>query len=326
MSTQPPGVTDAAPARSATVTGPLRRVADAAAGAADRAYHRLPAGVRRTTGPIATRGRANVVAIRHLRDLQRIERFCWFLGYPRSGHSLVGSLLNAHPDAVIAHEADTLRWLADGMRRHELFGLLLARDSWFGAAGRTWTGYDYTVPGQWQGRWRHLRVLGDKKGAESAAALRRDPWLLDHLRTRVGIPLRTVHVTRHPLDNVARMALRSARGGPPDLEAAARHYLDLVAVVERSRTRIAADEWIDVRHEDVVADPVGELDRLCRFIGVEPSADYLEACASIVFDAPRRSRDEVTWTPEALDLLARGLEEIPILRDYDLSAIRPTER
>jgi hypothetical protein len=267
-----------------------------------------------------------VVALRHRRDLSRIERFCWFLGYPRSGHSLVGSLLNAHPDVVIAHEADTLRWLADGMGRHELFGLLLMRDSWFGATGRTWTGYDYTVPGQWQGRWRTLRVLGDKKGAESAAALRCDPWLLERLRACVRVPLRTVHVTRHPLDNVARMALRSARGAPPDLAAAARHYLELVGVVERTRSRMAPEEWIDVRHEDVVADPVGELGRLCRFLGVEPSPGYLEACASIVFDAPRRSRDEVTWTPEALELLATGLEGIPILGEYDLSAIHPTER
>jgi len=302
---------------------PLRTVARAA----DGLYHRLPGGIRRRTGPLALRGRATLVAARHRRDLRGIEGFCWFVGYPRSGHSLVGSLLNAHPDVVIAHEADTLRWLAEGMRRRELFGLLLARDSWFGATGRTWTGYDYTVPGQWQGRWRRLRVLGDKKGAESAAALHRDPSLLRRLRACVRVPLRTVHVTRHPLDNVARMALRAARdGAEPDLAAAVDHYLMLVSVVERTRHQLGADEWIDIRHEDLIADPTAELDRLCRFVGVEPSPDYLAACASIVFDSPRRSRDEVTWTPALIERLAAGLEGVPVLGGYDLGAHRPAER
>jgi phage terminase large subunit-like protein len=38
--------------------------------------------------------------------------FCIFIGYPRSGHSLVGSLLNAHPEVIISHELDVLRCAA----------------------------------------------------------------------------------------------------------------------------------------------------------------------------------------------------------------------
>ncbi len=37
-----------------------------------------------------------------------LERFWSFIGYPRSGHSLIGSLINAHPDVVVCHELDTL--------------------------------------------------------------------------------------------------------------------------------------------------------------------------------------------------------------------------
>ena len=33
-----------------------------------------------------------------------VEAFCVFIGYTRSGHSLVGSILDAHDEAVIAHE------------------------------------------------------------------------------------------------------------------------------------------------------------------------------------------------------------------------------
>ena len=36
--------------------------------------------------------------------LDNTETYCMFLGYQRSGHSLIGALLNAHPGTVIAHD------------------------------------------------------------------------------------------------------------------------------------------------------------------------------------------------------------------------------
>jgi hypothetical protein len=44
--------------------------------------------------------------------LGQVRSFCLFIGYPRSGHSLVGSLLDAHPDIAIAHEVNVLGLVA----------------------------------------------------------------------------------------------------------------------------------------------------------------------------------------------------------------------
>ena len=41
----------------------------------------------------------------------QVQACCLFIGYARSGHSLVGSFLNAHRHAVIAHELNLL-WYA----------------------------------------------------------------------------------------------------------------------------------------------------------------------------------------------------------------------
>ena len=38
-----------------------------------------------------------------------IRTFVLFIGYGRSGHSLVAAILDAHPKIVIAHEFDVLR-------------------------------------------------------------------------------------------------------------------------------------------------------------------------------------------------------------------------
>lgn len=77
-------------------------------------------------------------------DIKSIEKYCMFVGYPRSGHSLVGSLLDAHPNIVIAHELDALRYIKEGFNKKQLFYLLLEKSQRFTKAGREWTGYSAT--------------------------------------------------------------------------------------------------------------------------------------------------------------------------------------
>ena len=39
-----------------------------------------------------------------LSSVNNVEKFVFFVGYARSGHSMIGSVIDAHPDMVIAHE------------------------------------------------------------------------------------------------------------------------------------------------------------------------------------------------------------------------------
>ncbi|MFW6087995.1 MAG: sulfotransferase, partial [Myxococcota bacterium] len=119
---------------------------------------------------------------RYRQDFAQVEAFCLFIGYPRSGHSLIGSLLTGHPECVISHELNALAYVRRGFRREQLFALILDRDQWFSHQGREWTGFDYSVEGLWQGHHDRLRVIGDKKGGASTLLLERDPTLLHALR------------------------------------------------------------------------------------------------------------------------------------------------
>ena len=48
-----------------------------------------------------------------------VEKYCMFIGYPRSGHSLIGALLDAHPNIIIAHELNDLRYFARGFSKRK---------------------------------------------------------------------------------------------------------------------------------------------------------------------------------------------------------------
>jgi hypothetical protein len=245
-------------------------------------------------------------------QFDQVERFCMFLGYPRSGHSLVGSLLDAHPDVVIAHELDALRLLRLGFGRDQVYAMILANERSFTAAGRRWTGSDYTVPGAWQGRFRALRVIGDKKGGQSTRRLRDRPALLDRMRRTVGVPLRAVHVIRCPFDNIASMQLRR----PAALEEVAEEYFGLCDTMAALRRRFDPDELAEVRYEDLVADPPSALRSLAGFLGVDHDQAWVAAATSVVDDRPSRARTRVAWTPPLVADVERRIGRYDFLAGY----------
>src|SRR5918999_2019352 len=128
---------------------------------------------------------------------REIRTYCTFIGCPRTGHSLIGSLLDAHPRMIIAHEMDVLIFLQHGFSRNQIFHLLLENSKKMAAAGRRHSGYSYEVPNQWQGGFEKIQVLGDKKGAHTAMGFYREPGLLDVLRSKIDAELKFVHVIRN---------------------------------------------------------------------------------------------------------------------------------
>jgi hypothetical protein len=255
-------------------------------------------------------------------DYASVEAFCLFIGYPRSGHSLVGSLLDAHPDVVIAHEEGALRLVAGGAARDELFDRLIAnaRHQAERPNGRRASGYSYAIEGQWQGRARRLRVIGDKQGQKTTSLVGRNPLQLDDLQRTVRVPLRLLHVTRNPFDVVAQIALSSR----PDSRRASLHgaasFLARLARVNQSVIEGPHHVWT-VRHESFVRAPQLELRRICEFLGVEGDDPYLDACSQIVFDAPQQTRGLVEWTAGDVEAVEQVIARHEFFAAYSLTSV-----
>lgn len=223
-------------------------------------------------------------------ELARVERFCLFAGYPRSGHSLVGALLNAHPDAVIAHELDVPPLVLAGRPRDEIYARIVARARWFHLRGDR-SNYAYRVPGQWQGRFRSLRVIGDKRGGAVTRCLAEHPDLLERTRALTGVPLRVIHVVRNPFDNVAAISVWEKLS----LGDAADFYFRHCDTTRRLAELCGTEELLPLRHEEMVRDPGAALHALCTHLGLARDPDWTAACSAIVFPAPTGTRHKVEW-------------------------------
>jgi len=256
--------------------------------------------------------RATIEGLRFRQAFDHVEKYCFFVGYQRSGHSLIGSLLNAHPDIVIAHELGAIPYIEHGFTRDQLFSALLRRDRDFASLGRKWTGYEYAVANQHQGSFHHLRVIGDKFGGITAVQLAARPELLDGLRRTVGVPLRVLHVTRNPFDNITTLSHRMHTS----IAQAASRYAQLSRSVNIVMEMLKPGELLNVDYDAFVAAPSSGLTEICRFLEVEVDPSYLRDCSAVVWPRTRRTRDSAEWSMDDVAAVQSLLDTYPTLRHY----------
>jgi hypothetical protein len=76
------------------------------------------------------------------------------------------------------------------------------------------------------------------------------------------------------------------------------------------------DDVITIHSEDMIENPVEELKRLCQFLSVSCSTEYLKDCSSIVSRTPSKSRYEIFWNDEARNILNELILKTPMLQRY----------
>ena len=112
--------------------------------------------------------KAFLVYWKNKKSYKNIEKFCLFIGYPRSGHSVVGSILDAHKNIIISHELDVLKYIDQGLKKEIIYGSILRNSLMKSIRGREQTGYKFDIPNEWQGRFDELKIIGDKKGGRTS--------------------------------------------------------------------------------------------------------------------------------------------------------------
>jgi len=251
---------------------------------------------------------ARTVALR----LEALRTVFLFIGCPRSGHSLLGFLLDAHPNVACAHELGMLKYVRFGFDRNQIAGLILRNCRAAARRGPASSGYAYDVPGQWQGRTKDILALGDKQGMGAALRLGARPRLLERLHAVMDPHAKFLHVVRNPFDSITTMSRRGTR----PLRRTIPRYFRLCDITRRVAGRVAPADWLEIRHEAFVENPREGLAAICRFLGIDPSPAYLEACAGIVFPGPRERRYDAQWPDPLIREVTDRAAAFPFLEGY----------
>ena len=282
----------------------------------------------------------------YARKARTLEGLLLIAGYNRSGSTLIGALLNAHPDAVIATEGRALSHVRlPGSTKGILVRRILREERRAcrrtDAYRRIFNGASYRVETGWQGRHARLRLVGDKHTGLNVNWLHEAPALLDFLRRRLDCPLRVLFSYRNPFDMVAAWHLRAPRGvggtSVPDRLALRdlrfpraarpvlaprflRHLRRHSKRVSEVLARLGDDEVLAVRHERFVARPKDGLREVLGFVGLDASDAYLDACAAVVEGVPHRTRFKVRWTPAQIAEVDEVVRACPWFDGYAFDA------
>ena len=266
-----------------------------------------------------------------------VKKFVFFMGWPRSGHSIVASLLNAHPNMVVSNEYTVLEKLDSKTTKQSLFdgiyrmsipstNLVLSTDK---------KGYTLLVENSWQGKFHQLQVIGDKRGGGTA--------IMEHneyeskykaLAKMVGIPIRIICVVRNPFDIISTMLLYGENEQMKWKEQLAMGELSETNKMSFSRKRTvdtiqllferadavkehcSGQNAIIVHNVDLVHDTRGTMKQLCTFLEVECYEFYLQQCQEKVFSELSKSRKLVNWSQEQINEVERKMKDYHFFDRY----------
>jgi len=249
-----------------------------------------------------------------------IKTFCLFIGHNKSGTSLIGSLLDAHPNIILADEVNALAYVSAGFKRDQIYHILLKgsrRELMKGrVTARRLKPYSYLVPGQWQGRYSSLQVIGDSTSGSSTQRFAREPDLPQHLeKSMAGVEVKFIQVIRNPFDPISAMMIRGKRS----FENAIDHYFANSETLLDLRKRVSHSNLLPVRYEDFINGSGSDLGKICRFLGVDAGDDYLKACQSILHKHPDKSRQMVNWEEKWIRVVEDKIGQYDFLQGYSFN-------
>ena len=272
------------------------------------------------------------------------------IGFPRSGSSLIGYLLTAHPNIIMAHEPpekdlykiDDAMLLLNYILYIDQMRFNIAKEAQnFGeqcptpsnsVKKRTFYAknrYVY-VPNQYQNHCKSLEVIGIKKSLRATRQLNTTN-VLERFKMNIKrqkMSLKFIFTVRNPYDiiitNIMNWAGKKDITDKNYLQKIIEDHIQGLSAMSADNlallNKINAQDVFMNRHEDIIASPSEQLAKLCRFLGVETTEGYLNDCAAVVHEKPRQSRYELDWTEEDKEKVAKIIEQYDFLSHYSWSS------
>ena len=283
-----------------------------------------------------------------------VKKLLLFVGWPRSCHSFVGSILDGHPHVIIAYGYRLMTKLQEGrlpMQRDLILTTLYnASISSFKSVTnmRTKTehlkGYPLIFEDLMQGQFEdHIDIIGDKSGRHLSMLLYDETYNISKtfgiLRKQLRMDIYVIRVVRNPYDNIATHAiyhsndqsnkLKKMRGlrntslievSEKTLSKSSVEYFRLYYASEK--VKAAADKTTDIHCSDLIGNPREAMVKLCNFLDIQCSEDYISKCASHVFTEESHTSKLINWPPEVKDNIQNKLDSIPIFKAYNYKLLK----
>ncbi|RDD45331.1 hypothetical protein TrispH2_002305 [Trichoplax sp. H2] len=277
---------------------------------------------------------------------KKLQTFLFFIGYPRSGHSLIGSIIDAHPHAIVAHEYDVIgKWpqlkSSKNDQHQQLLYQLYNNSRYHAVSGKraptlsSSNIYSYHIPNEWQGRYQgDIKVIGDKQGGKTTRHFRLDEQkstaVVDYLKLKLRIDVKFIHVVRNPYDVISTAYIRRYGKRQTDptkqqeyisnvdmkkLRRIINHFFADAKINWHLKDRLN-DTVLDIYTSDVIANPKKQVMKICLFLQLECSQQYISHTTGIIHAFQSKTRNYIYWPPNLIKMVAKRLIQYPFLSQF----------
>lgn len=237
-----------------------------------------------------------------------IKKVALVHGTAQSGHSFVGSILDAHPRMCIGHELGLLPLFSSGAwtSPDEVFQWIFEKTQIINRMGRKTFNrfgepHDQSVIGQIKDSSSGVSVIGNKNGLDDTIVCGYPNGFVNAVE-RLGefiSPVEQVFifVIRHPLDSST---------WPTGYHVIQDHY-----------NMISTSQKYTVYYEDLITNLEVELGKLVEFLDLEMDESYLRNVRSRTLAIPPRSREKLHGERKVdRDALRTICRNLPLYRRY----------
>lgn len=227
----------------------------------------------------------------HLPLPSEADTFLLFVGAPRSGTTMLGQILNNHPNCLVAMEHSFMQRLLSGDNRAALEVELVQRALGHFLHGMTKDAKYGPTLSRYQPRWKPLswighkygkadvRIIGDKKAGGNSATYLAQPEAFRQAVERYG-NVKFLHLIRHPLQAALSMQ-RSHRESFED-------SLELILTRDGGAWELGErypDAICHVYYEDLLRHPDVELKKILTFLDLTAEQAWIDDVVQTVSPA-----------------------------------------
>ena len=252
----------------------------------------------------------------------KLISFCWFIGYPRTGHTLIAAILDAHSNIIISNEWNVIRYINKGYNKYMIFKAIEKSSYIFQKKFKSiWSDYDYSINGLSQGCSNNLLIIGDKGPGSVSRTLQKTPDILNKLEKVLDLPLKIIHVVRNPFDVISTMILRHCDRN----EIRSFASIDYMIFINRFFNKVKINskilecnsfQFITIYHEDVISQPEKSIISWLQFLELESDEDYIRKCCNLIKREPNRSRIEIPWDNDNIMQVQQEISKYEFLSHY----------
>ena len=275
----------------------------------------------------------------------RVKLFVLFIGHTHSSHSIVASVLDSHPHMIVSHESGIIPALihtpssATKQYVYDCIWTSSYRAAHGGKRSGDGKGYTLVVDKEWQATYdTYVDIIGDDQAHVIPSSLLHNKEkvqdMLKRLPSLVGIPIKLFHVIRNPYDNIATDVLYrtfkadrhqvlnaknsnvSVAVNPEVVDASSHHYFHLYEGVEYVKKEYKFDT-MTIHIRDFIANPKSEIAKMCEFLRVVCSEDYIKKCSEKIFSKESKTRYKITWTNEQIKNIRSFTQRFDSLKRYE---------